>query len=191
VRDPTPRVSSAFSERRVSELEEDLAQAKRQMSEQDDRIRELQMRLQTQTEKAALTRLSDRQELSELVQRAIHDYMRKTPAARTSTSSYDEPARAWSAYKPHATSGGTLSPPRTVALSNTSPERHRGAPGGAGQVPPRPPSALSSGAALHGEHVGFFEEHGRARSRSMGPVSRVMEESQDRVEAMRRESMQR
>ena len=94
-------------------MEEDLAQAKRQLSEQDERIRELQMRLQTQAEKAALTRLSDRQELSELVQRAIQDYMRKHPAARTSASSYEAPARAWSAYRPstHTTSGAGMSPP--------------------------------------------------------------------------------
>ena len=36
---------------------------------------------------------------------------RRGHASRTSASSYQEPARAWSAYKPRATSLGALSPP--------------------------------------------------------------------------------
>ena len=192
---PTAAQTAPLSERRIAELEEDLMQARRQLSEQDDKIHELQMRMQAQTEKAALTRLSDRQEVSELISRAIQDYMRRNPPARPSASYDDLPASA------------------SVALAatshpNSSPERR--------SSPLRPPSfdAVPSGAAAssrgvsggdanesHGSHLSQLSQHERARAvnsstagRSLPaslPVSRVMEESAQRVADMRRESMQR
>lgn len=161
---PAPASTAVLSERRISELEEDLLQARRQLSEQDDKIHELQVRLQAQTEKAALTRLADRQEVSELVSRAIQDYMRRHPTPRP-TVLHDLPVTAWT------------STPQT----SRSPERRGGA------SPLRPPSL---DAVPHQDDA----LHGPAESRTLaasGAVSRVMEESALRVQDMRRESMQR
>ena len=121
---PAPAPTAALSERRMSELEEDLLQARRQLSEQDGKIHELQMRLQAQTEKAALTRLADRQEVSELVSRAIQDYMRRHPTPRQNPA-HDMPQAAW------------MNTPHT----SRSPQRRGGAsPRRGGASPLRPPS---------------------------------------------------
>ena len=171
-RKPTPHPSSAFSERRVSELEEDLAQAKRKLGEQDDRIRELQIRLQAQTEKAAIARLADRQELSELVQRAINEHMRKNLPARPCSSS-EAPARAWISETPQK---GALSPARIPGSDHLSWSQTAA---NAARLP-----LDTSMSAVPGVRA----DEGNAYR---GSASRVMEESQQRVQEMRRDSMQR
>jgi len=200
-RNPTPaRPSAGFSERRVSELEEELAQAKRQLSDHDDRIRELHMRLQTQTEKAALTRLADRQEVSDLVARAIQDHMRKNPPR--SSASYDAPPSVWPAYTPHRVDHSA------VAMSSTattgSPERHGGIFSSVSRAssPLRPASfdretlpsygeeRLSHG-SQYPERASVLLDRGSGSRQLSAPVSRVMEDSQQRVQDMRRASMQR
>ena len=44
---------------------------------QDQRIRELQLRMQTQAEKAALSRLADRKDIAELIASGVRDYLRR------------------------------------------------------------------------------------------------------------------
>ena len=77
---------------RMSKLEVELANAqnvaaedeeqkamvfKSVMDEQEARIRELQLRMQTQAEKAALSRLADRKDIAELIASGVRDYLRR------------------------------------------------------------------------------------------------------------------
>jgi hypothetical protein len=188
-RSPPPPRSTPLTDRRVSELEEDLGRAKRQLSEQDDVIRELQLRLQTHVEKAALTRLADRQEMSDLVSRAVQDFIRNNPQtlAPVSYPPYERPS--------------TSSPPR-ARTSQDSPERHGGAAAGAFS-PLQPPSldtiqrtptrtAWPSASLAHSDDVpsetrrSLYPERVSALKFGGGTPerasSRVMEQAQQRVQ---------
>ena len=114
---------SPTAERRVAELEEDLSKARRQLSQQDESIRDLQLRLQTSIEKTALTRIADRQDMSELVSRAVHDFMRKHPPPHSrSAPSYDPPISTWGPNSPrHISASSPMRPPSSLDTLQTSP----------------------------------------------------------------------